>query len=320
MNYNSNPYQKQPREFWKNIKLFFSQKSALSNLILINIIVFLSVNLINLFLYLFSIDQAFIQTNGVSRLVYWLSVPADLTALWSKPWTIITYMFVQEGLFHLLFNILVLYIGGQIFVNYLSSKMLVTTYFFGGFSGAFLYILSFNIFPAFASNVGVAIALGSSASVLAIFIASATRAPNLQMQLFLFGRIQLKYIALIIIVLDILNIRNGNAGGHIAHLGGALYGFFFIRNLKKGRNIGSGFERLNIGNILSGFLNWFKKPKQNFKNVYSNPRPTNDADYLRRKAEEQAQIDEILEKIKKSGYESLSAQEKAKLFDASNKN
>lgn len=309
----SNPYQKQPREYWAIIKQFFSQKSALSNLILINILVFLIINLVNLFLFLFSLDQEFVQANGVSRLVFWLSLPADLGALMLKPWTLITYMFVQEGIFHLLFNMLVLYVGGQIFINYMSSKMLVTTYFLGGFSGALLYIIAFNIFPAFISTVGHAIALGSSASVLAIFAASATRAPELKMQLFLFGRISLKYIALIIIALDVLNIQNGNAGGHIAHLGGALYGFLFVRNLLKGKNIGSFFEKLNIGS----FFTWFKKPTHKFKTVYTNPTPSKDEDYLRRKAEEQAKIDEILEKIKNSGYESLSAEEKAKLFDAS---
>jgi len=311
----SNPYQKQPKEYWADIKRFFMQKSALSNLILVNILIFLFINLVNLILFLFSLDQSFVQTNGVSRLVYWLSLPADLSALLIKPWTLITYMFVQEGLLHLLFNMMVLYIGGQIFINYLSSKMLVTTYFLGGLSGALLYILSFNLFPAFNLNVGNAILLGSSASVLAIFAASATQAPNLKLQLFLFGRIPLKYIALIIIVLDVLNIQNGNAGGHIGHLGGVLYGFLFVYYLKKGRNIGSFFDKLNFPSV----FNWFKKPKQRFKNVYNNPKPTDDADYLRKKAEEQASIDEILEKIKKSGYESLSAKEKAQLFDASNK-
>jgi len=311
----SNPYQKQPREYWTAIKLFFSQKSALSNLILINIIVFLFINLVNLFLFLFSLDQAFVQANGVSRLVFWLSLPADLSALILKPWTLISYMFVQEGLFHLAFNMMVLYVGGQIFINYLSSKMLVTTYILGGLSGALLYIISFNLFPAFSANVGNAIALGSSASVLAIFAASATRAPELKMQLFLFGQIKLKYIAIVLIVLDILNIQNGNAGGHIAHLGGALYGFSFAYYSKKGKNIGFFFENLN----LERFITWFKKPKQKFKNVYSNPRPSKDEDFLRKKAEEQASIDEILEKIKKSGYESLSAKEKAQLFDASKK-
>lgn len=312
----SNPYQKQPREYWAAIKQFFGQKSALSNLILINILVFLFINSVNLFLFLFSLDQAFIQTNGVSRLVFWLSLPADLGALILKPWTLITYMFVQEGLFHLAFNMMVLYVGGQIFVNYLSSKMLVTTYILGGLSGALLYIISFNLFPAFSSNVGNAIALGSSASVLAIFAASATRAPELKMQLFLFGRISLKYIAIVLIILDVLNIQNGNAGGHIAHLGGALYGFLFVRFLKKGKNIGSFFENLNFGS----FFNWFKKPEQKFKNIYTNPRASTDDDFLRKKAEYQASIDDILEKIKKSGYESLSAAEKAQLFDASKKN
>jgi membrane associated rhomboid family serine protease len=312
----SNPYQKQPKEYWIAVKQFFAQKSALSNLILVNILVFLFINLVNLFLFLFSLDQAFIQANGVSRLVFWLSLPADLSALILKPWTLITYMFVQEGLFHLAFNMMVLYVGGQIFINYLSSRMLVTTYILGGLSGALLYIISFNLFPTFSANVSHAIALGSSASVLAIFAASATQAPELKMQLFLFGRIKLKYIAIVLIILDVLNIQNGNAGGHIAHLGGALYGFLFINFLKKGTNIGSAFENLNFGSLFT----WFKKPKQKFKNVYSNPRPSTDEDFLRKKAEEQASIDEILEKIKKSGYESLSAKEKAQLFDASKKN
>lgn len=311
----ANPYQKQPKEYWADIKQFFYRKSALSNLILANILVFVIINLVNLFLYLFSIDQAFAQANGVSRLVYWLSLPADLSALFLKPWTLISYMFVQEGLLHLLFNMMVLYIGGQIFINYLSSKMLVTTYFLGGLSGAFLYILSFNLFPAFSLNVGNAILLGSSASVLAIFAASATRAPNLKLKLFLFGSVPLKYTAIVIILLDILNIQNGNAGGHLGHLGGALYGFLFVYNLNKGKNIGSFFEKFNFHAIPE----WFKKPKQNFKNVYTNPKQSTDEGYLRRKAEEQAAIDEILEKIKKSGYESLSSEEKAKLFNASNR-
>lgn len=315
MNGYSNPYQRKPGEYWIAIKQFFAQKSALSNLILINILVFLIINLISLFLYLFSIDQAFAQTNGVSRFAFWLSLPADLSQLIYKPWTLITYMFVQEGLFHLLFNMMVLYVGGQIFINYLSSKMLVTTYFIGGIIGALFYIISFNIFPAFVPNVANAIALGSSASVLAIFVASATYTPNLKLQLFLFGRVSLKYIAIIIIVLDVLNIQNGNAGGHIAHIGGALYGFLFVTQMKKGINIGSFFEKLHFDT----FFNWFKKPKNKFKNVYTNQRPSTDEDYLRKKAEEQAKIDEILEKIKKSGYESLSSDEKAKLFSASNR-
>jgi membrane associated rhomboid family serine protease len=311
-----NPYQMPLRDYWTSIKRFFNQKSALSKLILINILVFVLLNSINLTLFLFSIDQEFVLANGVSRLTYWLSLPADLSALAFKPWTLLTYMFVQEGILHLLFNMMVLYIGGQIFTNYLSEKKLLSTYIFGGLAGAFLFILSFNLFPAFSNHVANAIALGSSASVLAIFVASATRVPNLPLQLILFGRVPLKYIALAIIVLDVLNIRNENAGGHIAHIGGALYGFFMIRQLNKGKHLDALFGKFSFGS----FLNQFKKPKTKFKNVYTNPKPQKDEDYLRKKAEEQARIDVILEKIKKSGYESLSAEEKAKLFNASNRN
>ncbi|HAG15959.1 MAG TPA: rhomboid family intramembrane serine protease [Bacteroidales bacterium] len=310
-----NPYQMQPRDYWTSIKRFFNQKSVLSKLILINILVFVLLNSINLTLFLFSIDQEFVLANGVSRITYWLSLPADLSALAFKPWTLLTYMFVQEGILHLLFNMMVLYIGGQIFTNYLSEKKLLSTYIFGGLAGAFLFILSFNLFPAFSNHVANAIALGSSASVLAIFVASATRVPNLPLQLILFGRVPLKYIALAIIVLDVLNIRNGNAGGHIAHIGGALYGFFMIRQPNKGKHLDALFGKFSFGS----FLNQFKKPKTKFKNVYTNPKPQKDEDYLRKKAEEQARIDVILDKIKKSGYESLSAEEKAKLFNASNR-
>ncbi len=310
-----NPYQMQPKEYWRAVRHFFEQKSALSNLILANILIFLIINLVNLVLYLFSIDQAFAQTQGLSRLTYWLSIPADPGEILLKPWTLITYMFVQEGLFHLLFNMMVLYVGGQIFINYLSSKMLVATYFLGGLSGALIYILSYNFFPAFSSNVANAIAYGSSASVLAIFVAAATWAPELNMQVFLTFKVRLKYLAIIIILLDVINIQNGNSGGHLAHLGGAFYGFLFALNLKKGKNIGSFFENLNLQKAFA----WFKKPKKKFKKVYTNPRPSTDEDYLRHKAEEQAHMDSILEKIKKSGYESLSAEEKATLFNASTK-
>jgi len=320
MNYSQQPYSRQPKDYWFALKQFFRQKTALSNLILVNLIVFLVVNAVSLTLYLLSIDQEFVALKGVSRLAYWFSIPADLNSLLHRPWTLISYMFLQENLFHLLFNMMVLYIGGRIFTNFMSEKMLVTTYFLGGLSGAFLYVLSFNLFPAFSASLPNAIALGSSASVLAIFVASATRAPNLPMQLFLVGSIPLKYIALIIIALDVLNIRNGNAGGHIAHIGGALYGFLFAWQLKGGKNIGAFFERIPFRNAFNQLLNWFKKPKSNFKNVYTNPRKDTDESYLRRKTEEQARIDHILEKIKKSGYDSLSTDEKELLFRASNKN
>jgi membrane associated rhomboid family serine protease len=315
--YNSrNPYQMQPKEYWLAVRRFFEQKSALSNLILVNILVFLIINLVSLVFYLFSIDQGVAPIDGVYRLTYWLSLPADPANILLKPWTLITFMFVQQDLFHLLFNLMVLYVGGQIFINYLSSKMLVTTYFLGGLSGALVYILSYNFFPAFSTHLAISIAYGSSASALAIFAAAATWAPELNMQVFLTFKVRLKYLALIIIFLDVLNIQHANPGGHLAHLGGALYGFLFALNLKKGKNIGSFFENLSLQKAFS----WFKKPKPKFKNVYSNPRPSTDEDYLRRRAEEQARIDSILEKIKKSGYVSLSAEEKAILFKASNKN
>lgn len=316
-----NPYQNYGHQQAKpldELKAFFNKKDVLSRLILINVLVFAAINLLALIQYIFNLDQEFIQTHGINRLTWWLSLPSDLVSLLSRPWSLITYMFVQEEVLHLFFNLLVLYVGGKIFNQFVGERKLLSVYILSGISGAVLYILTFNIFPAFQNVVGASFAIGSSASVLGIFIAAATYVPNLPMNVFLFGNVKLKYIALVFVALDLINIRTGNAGGHIAHLGGAIFGYLFIVNLRKNNDMSLYFNQ-----IIHSMQKWFTKPTQTkkpFKKVYKNTgRPMKDEEYLKQKNEKQQEIDKILEKIKKSGYESLSAMEKQQLFDASKK-
>ncbi len=312
----NNPYVGQT-SILDEIKQFFGKKDVLSRLMLINVLIFLVINIQGVILYLLNLDREFSAIHGVFRLTWYLTLPSDVESLLYRPWSIITYMFVQEDLLHLFFNMMVLYVGGRIYNQFIGDNKLLSTYFFSGILGGLLYILTFNIFPAFQEVVGGSFALGSSAAVLGIFVASATYVPNLNMNVMFIGNVKLKYIALIFIVLDILNIRNGNAGGHIAHLGGALFGYFFSVQYRKGTDLSKPFNILwdRLVNLFG-----FSKRKPRMRKVYSQTRRSvPDEDYLKNKNQFQAEIDTILEKIKKSGYQSLTTEEKHKLFEASKK-
>lgn len=294
--------------FIQDLKNQYKNGSALIKLIFVNVAVFLLVHIIGLFLWFFNIQH------GAELIVSWLALPAGVTQILYKPWTIISYMFLHEQFFHIFMNMLILYFGGQIFLQFLNQKKLVTTYLLGGLSGGLLYILAFNLFPVFTPIKGISIALGASASVMAVLIAAATYVPNFVVRLIFLGNVKLKYIALVYIVLDVVSIPKGNAGGHIAHIGGAIFGFLYIQQLKKGNDFASGFSKL-----LDGLKGLFK-PKKKMKVVYKKGSKTrNDYEYNAQKKANQAKIDAILDKISKSGYDSLSKEEKAILFDASNK-
>lgn len=293
-----------------DIKKIFLQRSMLSRLLLINIGVFIVVSVLGLFLWLFQITSSVHEQFKVSPFVYWLAVPSNPTLLIQKPWTLITYMFLHEGFLHLFFNMLILYFSGRIFLEYLNGKKLLSVYFWGGIFGGLLYVSSYNFFPVFAQAVIYSVALGSSASVLAILVAIATYVPNYYVNLIFFGRIRLKHIAIAFVLIDFFSIQGTNPGGHIAHIGGALWGFIYIQLLKKD---------MSFANIF-GFPK-FKYRKQ-LRKIYSKPqekRTISDEEYNRNKVDEQKEIDRILEKISKSGYASLTAKEKELLFKNSNK-
>ncbi|NOX85333.1 MAG: rhomboid family intramembrane serine protease [Chlorobi bacterium] len=291
-------------------QIFFS-KNVLSRLILINTVIYLLVQIVNLFAWLFAMRQEGEILSLIGRV---LALPASLPVLASKPWTLFTYMFLQEGFFHLLFNLIMLYFGGIIFLEYLNGKKLLWTYILGGLAGAFFFVAAYNIFPVFENVRSVAVALGASASVLAIIIAIATYVPDYTIHLFLLGRMKMKYLALIFVAIDLLSITKGNAGGHIAHLGGALWGFVYAFYLRKGNDFYKLFYNIHFTNPFTK-RKWEKMDTTRPKTG----RPMDDDEYSKRKIATQKEIDHILDKISKSGYDSLTKAEKDLLFKNSSK-
>lgn len=283
-----------------SVKAFFNQKSALSRLMLINISIWIICRFISVFTWLFNISD-------ISFVTKLFAVPADISSLAEKPWSIFTYMFLQEEFWHLFFNMLMLYYGGQIFLQFFSQKQLLLTYIFGGLVGALFFILAFNAFPVFEDTKTYAFALGSSASVLSILIAAATYQPEYRLNLFLLGQVKMKWIAIIFVVIDLLSIPKGNSGGHIAHLGGALWGFLYAYLLKKDFDFYLIFKRKAR----------IKVKTRNAHNYHQ--RPKTDEQYNAERAQEQEETDKILEKIAKNGYSSLSEKEKEFLFRQSKK-
>ncbi|HXI00482.1 MAG TPA: rhomboid family intramembrane serine protease [Sphingobacteriaceae bacterium] len=272
----------------------FRSGSRLLLFIGINVLVFLIVNLLAIPEFLFTRT-----TSASDWLQEQLSIPAYLPALAFKPWTILTYMFSHKGLFHIFFNMLWLYWMGRLFEEYLNKRQFTFTYFAGGLAGALLFILFYNTFPAFSANVQSASLIGASASVMGIVVATATLLPDYTIQLLLFGSVRLKYLAIVYVLLDIISIAGANAGGSIAHLGGAVLGYFYIVQLRKGND-------------------WSKifMPKTRLKPISNESGKTNSNTS---RFPDQNAIDLILDKISKSGYESLTKEEKQKLFNASKK-
>jgi membrane associated rhomboid family serine protease len=290
---------------WDDIKTTFKKGSNLTKLIYINIAVFLLITTASIL--------AFLLSNAIisSRALEIMSVPSSLKMLALRPWTLITYMFTHKDIWHILFNMLWLYWFGRIFLEYLDQRKLIAVYLLGGLSGAILYIASFNIFPAFKEVVGVSVAIGASASVMAVVVAIAAYVPDYTITLFLFGRIKIKYMALAIFVLTTVMEFPVNSGGKIAHIGGAMLGYLYTLNLRQGRDIGKGFNR-----IIDFFATIFK-PRSKMKVTYK--KPATDFEYNKIKADNQAKINTILDKISKGGYDSLTREEKDLLFNESRK-
>ena len=288
---------------FNELKHSFKKGSLLSRIIYINLAVFVFIEVLSVFFFLFNQPSY--------ELINLVALPANGSELLSNPWTLITYMFVHDGFIHLIFNLLWLYFGGTMFLKYLSNKQIVSTYVLGGLTGGLFYILAFNYFPVFDSVLAQSMAVGSSASVLAVLVAIATYVPNYIVNLTFIGRVKLKHIAIVSIVLDLILIPNGNAGGHIAHLGGAFYGFYYSRQLLKGKDTSRWFNHL-----MDYLVNLFK-PSTPLKTAYK--RPKTDDQWRENKSNEQQQINRILDKIAKSGYDSLNKEEKETLFKASKK-
>ncbi|MEG1586519.1 MAG: rhomboid family intramembrane serine protease, partial [Bacteroidales bacterium] len=236
---------------------------------------------------------------------------SSLSKLLFRPWTLITYMFLHTDFLHLLFNMLWLYWFGNLFLRWFTEKQLGGIYFMGGIFGGLLYIMAYNLFPMFSAVVEHAYLLGASASVLAIVVATAMRAPDEAVYLMFLGAVKLKYIAMFVVALSFFNIISDNAGGNIAHIGGALFGFLFAYYYKKGTDLTRWINRI-IDKVVDRF-----KPRPKMK-VRMGSRQM-DMEYNKSKKEQEAEIDAILDKMKRSGYDGLTAEEKKRLFNAGKK-
>jgi hypothetical protein len=211
---------------------------------------------------------------------------------------------------------LYLYWFGKIFLQYFNPRQLLGVYFMGGLAGALLYIVSYNFFPALYQFVPSAIMLGASASVMAILFAVARYAPNFRVHLIFLGPVKLIHIALVLFAIDLISIPSmQNTGGHLAHIGGALFGLFYTSQYRKGKDLTLRFNRL-----MDSFVSLFSS-RSKMKVTHSRTRrPMSDMEYNASKRRRQKDIDRILDKIKASGYDSLTKQEKEDLFNASNNN
>lgn len=290
---------------WDDIRNSFRKGNYLIRLIYINVAVFLVLLIISAIGFLLK-NQEISETT-----ISFLAIPASLKELLIKPWTIVTYMFTHKEIWHILFNMLWLYWFGGIFLEYLDQKKLVAVYLLGGICGAIIYVLSFNIFPAFEDQISSSVAIGASASVIAVVIAIASYVPGYTVNLLLLGRIRIIYLALTIFVLTSVMDFSVNSGGKLAHIGGALFGYLYVLNIKKGRDIGKGINKL------IDWLTTIFRPGKKMKVTYK--RPATDYEYNKAKAEHQAKINLILEKISKGGYDSLTREEKDTLFRESQK-
>jgi membrane associated rhomboid family serine protease len=275
-----------------NLKNRFRQANIVEQFITINLAVFIFVFLLNTLGFLFQINNS---------LVDWLILPATFDTFITKPWTIITFGFVHVEFLHILMNLISLYFVGNLFINYFTPKQFISFYVLGTLFGGLVFMLSYNIFPVFADDVSNSVLLGASAGVSAIFIGIATYIPNYQFKIPLIGYIKLWHLAAVWIVLDIIQIPAGNAGGHLAHIGGALFGFLYV-------NQASATE-INIWSKITDFFTPKKKPlKTVYKSKKSNSTKEANTSYKQQK------INAILDKISKSGYDTLSKEEKDFLF------
>jgi len=281
--------------FFYNLKYRFGTLSIAEKIILINVVFFLIPMLLNVLFFLFNIPT--------SSYINWLQLSPNLWTFIKRPWSLITYSFVHSGFFHLLWNMVLLFYAGRLLLNLFPDRIFLSNYFLGVISGGLIFICSYALFPVFEGNYPPLI--GASAGVMAVFIFICTYTPNQEIRFF-FIKLKLKYIGLAFFFLDIIQIPNGNAGGHLAHLGGAVLGFFYARQLGEGRDIGSGFQKI--------CQSIFKK--KYLKTVYRSPKSKSANSKNSGESIHQRKIDSILDKISNSGYDSLSKEEKEYLFKA----
>lgn len=295
---------------YKNLYHGYLKENIVAKFIFANAILYIFLLFVGLFSMLFN-------TADMARaLLSFLELPASLVQLASRPWTLFTYMFVHADIWHLLWNMLALYLFGRLFMNFYSVRQFAGIYIFGGFFGAVFYIVAYNTFPYFAPVLGGARLVGASAAVMAVIVATAVRSPQYRISLLFIGSVKLSTLAIVAVVMSFLMLSGNNAGGNFAHLGGAFAGWLIAYLLNKGFDAVSPLCR-----PWDWVTSLLKRPTVSRKGKFTYVKGERSADYeynARKKADE-AEVDRILEKIKKGGYASLSEDEKRRLFEASSK-
>ncbi|WOK05778.1 rhomboid family intramembrane serine protease [Imperialibacter roseus] len=282
--------------------------NGLIQLIMINVIIFVALIIFKVILVLSGNPDVY------QMILRQFMLPASIDSFIVKPWTLLTYFFTHEGFFHIIFNMLFLFWFGKIIVEYLGDQRAISMYVIGGIVGGLFYILIYNLIPYFHERVAGSVMLGASAGVYAIVVGAATFMPNYTFFLLFLGPVKIKYIAIFYILLSFSQTIGANAGGELAHLGGALMGFIFIRQLQRGNDIGT-----PVVSVMEWFKGLFKpSPKIRVTHKSTKFTGTKKASASNTKSD-QDEIDAILDKISHSGYESLSKEEKQKLFNASKK-
>ena len=293
--------------FWDDFKRNFSAGSIVQKLIYVNGAAFVLYKLIQIIFTIIGADNL--------QLAEWLAMKPAFASLLIRPWTIITYQFLHWDFMHLLFNMLWMYWFGDMFLRNYTHRQVLSVYIWGGLWGAVFYLLSYNFIPYYQDKAVFGM-LGASASVLAIVVATAMATPNQSIRLMFIGEVKLKYMAIAVVLIDLLSITTNNAGGHIAHIGGAFAGYLFaITYLNKNNDLTKW-----IASITDVFATYSFKRKPKMKARPTERRATDrraDMDYNKKKKQDQASVDKILEKIKQSGYQSLNKEEKEQLFKAS---
>jgi len=286
--------------FVDEIKKTFRNNNAINKIIVINVIVFIGIGIINASIFLSGNNTQNVYST-IDSYMKWFELPASFITFLTRPWSIITYLFLHDpfSIFHILFNMLWLYWIGNILHEYLGNRKVYESYFGGGIFGGLLYMISYNVMPVLREQMPNTFALGASASVLSVIVSAATLLPEYGIGIMFLGIVRLKFIALFAIVLDLVSIPISNTGGHIAHIGGALFGFLYIKYI---------YGKIRFPEWL---VSIFSRPK--LKVHYSAKQKTTTESY----EPSQEEIDLILDKISKSGYDSLSKKEKEILFKAS---
>lgn len=273
--------------FLSNIKYKFKNANIVEKLIYINVSIFIVTLLLNTFGLLFK--------NNTNFIINWFALNSDYTILITKPWSIISYGFLHNGFLHIFINLVALFFIGNLFIEYFTPKQLLNFYIFGSVFGGIIFIVGYNYLPLLKEQNNSNL-VGASAGVSAILTGIATYIPNYQLKFRFIGFVKIWYIAVVWIILDFIQLAGNNAGGHLAHLGGALFGFLFV---------------YKASNKKIDLFNFFKKKKSNLKTVYKTDKKTKKSTQSQ---ENQEKIDTILDKISKSGYDSLTQKEKEFLF------